>query len=261
MNKVKYLLFAFCLLSMANATAQHCTQKNRGYPKLYIEYLDEDGLPIRSKDGSGFFKPADLRKVASAKLKTDDPTYKVLGFSSDFQPCHSAVCVELSNGNEFSNRQFNKVRHQNGFAHIYQIRIQDINSPGIERSYLFAIDFMSDLVNYTGSIDTTLHIEYINEDGILSKHQNGNLIAKADLKNAIGVKSEMNDVLSFNLKFIDALGNIEIEASDGNRFSSRQIERLGKMNRGRIVFISDIKMRDADNTEFLFPYYIKVVIR
>lgn len=82
-------------------------------------------------------------------------------------------------------------------------------------------------------------------------------IAKASLMNAKGIGAAIDDglldvnfnVLGFETVFFDQLGNAIPEVSAGSQFSSRQIEQIRRLSRGKRFYISRIRAKGPDGVE------------
>ncbi len=100
--------------------------------------------------------------------------------------------------------------------------------------------------------DPTAYIAIGNE-----RYKGGRPIAKASLMNAKGLGAAIDDglldvafnVLSFETVFFDQLGNAIPEISAGAGFSSRQIEQIRRLSRGKRFYISRIRAKGPDGVD------------
>lgn len=96
---------------------------------------------------------------------------------------------------------------------------------------------------------------YIAVDG--NRYKGGKPLSKASLMNAKGLGAAIDDglldvafnVLSFETVFFDQLGNAMPEVSAGSSFSSRQIEQMRRLSRGKRFYISRIRAKGPDGVE------------
>lgn len=96
---------------------------------------------------------------------------------------------------------------------------------------------------------------YISVDG--NRYKGGRPIAKASLMNAKGLGAAIDDglldvnfnVLGFETVFFDQLGNAIPEVSAGSQFSSRQMEQMRRLSRGKRFYISRIRAKGPDGVE------------
>lgn len=104
--------------------------------------------------------------------------------------------------------------------------------------------------------DPTAYINLGGEGGD-SRYKGGRPISKARLTAAKGLGAAIDDgvldidfkVTGFETVVIDGMGNNMIEQSAGNQFSSRQIEAIKRLNRGKRFYISRIKAIGPDGSE------------
>lgn len=108
------------------------------------------------------------------------------------------------------------------------------------------IEFIKTLLNPTAYIyNNTL------------KYKGSSPIAKSFLINAYGIKAEVEypemtvnyQVLGFDMTFFDAMGNPIIRTSSSNQFTDSQIEIMRKMSKGKIFYISRIRVKGHDGIE------------
>lgn len=79
-------------------------------------------------------------------------------------------------------------------------------------------------------------------------------ISKAALMSAAGLGAALDDdiinvsfsIVSFTTGFIDQMGNVIPEVSNGSQFSARQIEQFKRLKPGKSFFISNIKAKGPD---------------
>lgn len=79
-------------------------------------------------------------------------------------------------------------------------------------------------------------------------------ISKAALMSAEGLGAAIDDdilnvtysVVSFSTMFIDQMGNMIPEVSDGSKFSARQKEQFKRLKAGKSFFISNVKAKGPD---------------
>lgn len=104
-------------------------------------------------------------------------------------------------------------------------------------------------------------------NGLTQKYKGGTGIAKATLLAAAGVRAELDDedldvkynVLSFETNFFDSMGNTLVEPSQGDKFSSKQMDSMKKLVKGKKFFISKIRAKGPDGIERILPP-IEVII-
>ncbi|MDE6278684.1 MAG: gliding motility protein GldM, partial [Paramuribaculum sp.] len=90
-----------------------------------------------------------------------------------------------------------------------------------------------------------------------SRYKGGRPISKAAITSAKGLGAAIDDgvldidfkVTGFETVVIDGMGNNMIEQSAGSQFSSRQIEAIKRLNRGKRFYISRIKAVGPDGSE------------
>lgn len=79
-------------------------------------------------------------------------------------------------------------------------------------------------------------------------------VSKAALMSADGLGAAIDDdilnvtysVVSFSTSFIDQMGNLIPEVSDGSRFSQRQKEQFRRLKAGKSFFINNVKAKGPD---------------
>lgn len=89
------------------------------------------------------------------------------------------------------------------------------------------------------------------------KYKGSSPIAKSFLINAYGIKAEVEypditvnyQVLGFDMIFFDAMGNPIIRRSSSNQFTDSQIDIMRKMSKGKIFYISRIRVKGHDGIE------------
>jgi len=104
-------------------------------------------------------------------------------------------------------------------------------------------------------------ISYRDAQGNPAKYKGGTPFSKAFLLASDGVRAELDDadldvtytVLSFETNTTDSMGNTIIELSDGNKFSTRQMNQLKGMARGKRFFITRTKAMGPDKIERILP--------
>ncbi len=104
--------------------------------------------------------------------------------------------------------------------------------------------------------DPTAYIN-LGGEGNDGRYKGGRPISKARLTAAKGLGAAIDDgvldidfkVTGFETVVIDGMGNNMIEQSNGNQFSSRQIEAIKRLNRGKRFYISRIKAVGPDGSE------------
>ena len=104
-------------------------------------------------------------------------------------------------------------------------------------------------------------ITYKDAQGNPAKYKGGTPFNKAFLLASDGVRAELDDadldvtynVLSFETNTTDSMGNTIIELSDGNKFSTRQMNQLKGMPKGRRFFITRTKAKGPDGIERVLP--------
>ncbi len=104
--------------------------------------------------------------------------------------------------------------------------------------------------------DPTPYLEYRDDKGNLVQFKRGRL-SKSSLAGISELKAAIDDgilnipfpVVRFEtLTFDESLGTAITEASDGKNFSSSQKERIRQLNRGKVMFIRKIVVRDPGGT-------------
>lgn len=98
---------------------------------------------------------------------------------------------------------------------------------------------------------------YINLGG--GVHFRGGGVLKSDLLQAQSIGAGIDDglleidfeVISFQLVSFDGLGNVIPENSEGSLFSIRQKRKIKSAERGKRLYITDIKVRGADGLDRL----------
>lgn len=104
--------------------------------------------------------------------------------------------------------------------------------------------------------DPTAFIEYRDNDGNVKNFKRGTL-ARTVLVNSGGIKAAIDDgilnipfsVVNFRTVFVDVMGNASQEVSNGASFSSRQIEQIKRLDRGKTLFIAGIRVKGPDGSE------------
>ena len=103
-------------------------------------------------------------------------------------------------------------------------------------------------------------IEYKDQNGNMRKFRGGQF-SKRNLVEADGIQAAIDDdllnvpfkVLSFELTFYDSMGNIIPEVTQGNQFSQRQKDYIRRLARGKLVYITHVKVLGPDNKERIIP--------
>lgn len=104
--------------------------------------------------------------------------------------------------------------------------------------------------------DPSAFIAYTDDKGVAKSFKQGGL-SRSVLLNAKGIQASIDDgilnipfsVLSFRTVMVDAMGNAMQEMSSGGSFSERQLEQIRRMDRGKLFFISGIKVKGPDGIE------------
>lgn len=104
--------------------------------------------------------------------------------------------------------------------------------------------------------DPSAYITYTDEKGSQRSFKQGGL-SRSVLLNAKGIQASIDDgilnipfaVLSFRTVMVDAMGNAMQEMSSGTNFSERQLEQIRRMDRGKLFFISGIRVKGPDGIE------------
>ena len=105
--------------------------------------------------------------------------------------------------------------------------------------------------------DPTAYISYTDTDGAAKTVKAGGSIPRSALISAGGIKAAIDDgildqpfaVLSFRTEAVDAMGNAMPQLSEGASFSNRQIDQIRQLERGRKLFITEIKVKGPDGRE------------
>ncbi|MBQ0057949.1 MAG: gliding motility protein GldM [Bacteroidales bacterium] len=105
--------------------------------------------------------------------------------------------------------------------------------------------------------DPTPYIAYKDQAGNTQRYKGGVPIAKAQLLNAGGIKAAIDDgllnvefqVKSFRVDIFDSMGNDIPEDSQSSEFSSRQLEALRRLGKGKTFFITRVKAVGPDGIE------------
>ena len=105
--------------------------------------------------------------------------------------------------------------------------------------------------------DPTPYIAYKDASGNTQRYKGGVPIAKASLLNAGGIRAAIDDgllnvefqVKSFRVDIFDSMGNDIPEDSQSSEFSSRQIEALRRLGKGKTFFITRVKAVGPDGIE------------
>lgn len=114
--------------------------------------------------------------------------------------------------------------------------------------------------------DPSAFIVYTDAQGNQKKFRSG-LLARTAILQAGGIQSALDDgilnipfkVLSFKTQSIDAMGNTSPEVSDGAQFSARQIEQIKRLQRGKTLIISTIKVQGPDGTtRDIYPMEVRI---
>lgn len=104
--------------------------------------------------------------------------------------------------------------------------------------------------------DPTGYIEYKDADGNTKMFRQGRL-AKAAIINASGLKAAIDDgilnipfsVLGFTTIMFDGMGNAVPDVSDGANFSERQKDQIRRLTRGKMFFITKVRVKGPDGIE------------
>lgn len=104
--------------------------------------------------------------------------------------------------------------------------------------------------------DPSAFINYVDSKGASRIFKQGTLSRNA-LLNAGNLRASIDDgilnipftVLSFRIMVSDAMGNVVPEVSAGASFSSRQLELIRRLDRGKTFFIAGIKVKGPDGIE------------
>lgn len=104
--------------------------------------------------------------------------------------------------------------------------------------------------------DPTAFIEYKDADGNTKTFLKGRL-AKMAIVNAPGLKAAIDDgilnipfqVLDFTTIMFDGMGNAVPDISNGPNFSDRQKDQIRRLTRGKMFFITKIRVKGPDGRE------------
>lgn len=104
--------------------------------------------------------------------------------------------------------------------------------------------------------DPKAYIEYRDADGNPKMFTQGRL-AKASILNAPGIKAAIDDgilnipfrVVSFTTIMFDGMGNAVPDVSSGGNFSEKQKDQIRRLSRGKMFFITKIRVIGPDNIE------------
>ncbi len=105
--------------------------------------------------------------------------------------------------------------------------------------------------------DPTPYIAYKDASGNVQKYKGGTPIPKASLLSAGGIRAAIDDgllnvefqVKSFRVDIFDSMGNDIPEDSQTSEWSSRQMEALRRLSRGKTFFITRVKAVGPDGIE------------
>ena len=105
--------------------------------------------------------------------------------------------------------------------------------------------------------DPTPYIAYKDASGNMQKYKGGTQISKASLLSAGGIRAAIDDgllnvefqVKSFRVDIFDSMGNDIPEDSQTSEWSSRQLEALRRLSRGKTFFITRVKAVGPDGIE------------
>lgn len=115
--------------------------------------------------------------------------------------------------------------------------------------------------------DPTGYIEYADAKGNTTRFKGGR-ISKQGIMSAGGIGAAIDDgildisfkVLGFQTYFIDNMGNVVPEASNGASFTPSQIAKIRSLNRGKLFNISNIRVIGPDGVERTLTSPIEVII-
>ena len=105
--------------------------------------------------------------------------------------------------------------------------------------------------------DPTPYIAYKDASGNMQKYKGGTQISKASLLSAGGIRAAIDDgllnvefqVKSFRVDIFDSMGNDIPEDSQTSEWSSRQLEALRRLSRGKTFFITRVKAVGPDGID------------
>ena len=115
--------------------------------------------------------------------------------------------------------------------------------------------------------DPLPYIQYTDANGATKRFKGGR-IAKRDLLTANGIGAAIDDdlldvpyqVVRFQLLFFDSVGGVIPEVSNGPTFSTRQLDKIRNMAKGKRFFVSEVIARGPDGIERQIPA-IEVIVR
>lgn len=104
--------------------------------------------------------------------------------------------------------------------------------------------------------DPSAFIAYTDEKGTPKIFKQGGL-SRSVILSTKGIQASIDDgilnipftVLRFQTVIVDAMGNMMPETSAGSNFSERQLEQMRRMDRGKMFFISGIRVKGPDGIE------------
>ncbi len=105
--------------------------------------------------------------------------------------------------------------------------------------------------------DPTAYVSYKDAGGAVRAVKAGGTIPRSALINSGGIRASIDDgvldlpftVVSFRTETVDAMGNAMPLLSEGSNFSGRQVEQIRELDRGRKLFITEIKVKGPDGRE------------
>ena len=112
-------------------------------------------------------------------------------------------------------------------------------------------------------------IEYVDANGITQRYRGGGTkIPKSALLKADGIVAAIDDgllnigfkVISFETVTFDNMGNAMPEISDGASFSSRQKAAMNKLQRGKRLYISNVKAQGPDGVQRQLSSTLEVIL-
>lgn len=104
--------------------------------------------------------------------------------------------------------------------------------------------------------DPVAYIDYKDAKGNFKMFKQGGL-SRTILLESKGIKAAIDDgilnipftILGFKTIFVDAMGDAIPEVSSGANFSSRQLEQIKRLERGKSFFVSGIRVKGPDGRE------------
>lgn len=115
--------------------------------------------------------------------------------------------------------------------------------------------------------DPTGYIQYTDSKGNTTRFKGGR-ISKQAIMSAGGIGAAIDDgildisfkVLGFQTYFVDNMGNVVPEASNGASFTPSQVAKIRSLNRGKLFNISSIRVVGPDGIERTLTSPVEVII-